>query len=291
MDLLSISGAIWRHKLVTIPLIAFILLGALYVVKFKAPVYNSSSSFLLVNPPGPPTAAQIAANPRLGKVNTNNPYANFGDLNVTADAVLSVLTSPSSQQALAEAGADPRYQAALSSAFGTPPIIQITGVGSSAQEAIKTANLVTNAAITDLHQLQKSQGVNPSYMITSVKLVPPIAATKSSSGKLRTLIALVGLGVILLFVAVSVMDVIGKRRKDDVRSANALAGAPVTSAPVGSDRVGRDERRKNETLTQRTVGSRSIIRAKSDRPASRDAEGHRFSSRRQNEERQTGISK
>jgi hypothetical protein len=148
----------------------------------------------------------------LKKINSNNPYMNIGGLPMVADAVLSVLTSPTSQQALVEAGADPRYQAVLSTAFGTPPIIQISGVGSTPQEAILSAKLVTQATMKDLYQMQKAQGANPFYMIKSVELVRPSPATASVSSKLRTLIALLALGAILLFLVVSTMDVFQRRR-------------------------------------------------------------------------------
>lgn len=213
MDLLSIVGALWRHKFAVLPVILLTFLGAFYVVAVKKPVYSSSASVLLLNPPNPPTPAQIRADPKLRGISPNNPYLNIGGLLTVADAVISVLTSSTSQQALVNAGADPRYQATLSIAAGLPPIVQITGVGSTPQVAISSAKLVTRAAMADLYKMQRAQGVNPFYMIKPVELVPPSAATASVSSKLRTLIALLGLSAILLFLVVSVMDVIDRRRK------------------------------------------------------------------------------
>ncbi len=190
MDLLSIFRAIWRHKIAAIPVILLTALGALYVLAVKPPVYDASSSLLLVTPPPPPTEAQIAADPKLAKVNANNPYNTLGDL-WTADAVVSTVASNW-----------PQAQVGLSADPDNPPIIQITGSGSTPQAAIWTAETVTQAAVNDLYQMQKSQGVLDHYMLTATELVQP-HANLSVGGKLRSLIAVLGIGLILLFVVIS----------------------------------------------------------------------------------------
>jgi capsular polysaccharide biosynthesis protein len=213
MDLLSILRTIWRRRLVAIPVILLTALGGFYVFSVKKPVYEASASLLLLSPPSPPTATQIAADRKLANIKANNPYVNFGYLPIVADAVISVVTSASSQQALVQAGADPRDEVGLSTAYGTPPIIQITGVGSSPQEAIRTANLVTTAAVTALYNLQKAQGVTKTYMIKSVVLVRPHQAQQSLSGKLRTFVAVLGLGALLLLIVISVVEALDKQRR------------------------------------------------------------------------------
>jgi hypothetical protein len=233
MDLLSIIQATWRHKLAALPVILLTMLGVYYVVAVKPSVYQASASFLLLAPPGPPTPEQVAANPKLGKVSANNPYVNLG-LPVAADAVLNVVTSNATALQLDNEGVSPNYQATLSTDFGSPPIIQVTGVGTTAAQAIRGADLVTLAAKNALAQLQKNQGVNNQYMITSTNLVEPTHATLSVSGKLRTLIAVLGLGAVLLFVVVSVTDVVEKRRK----------GREFTADPPISVRESREEVRR-----------------------------------------------
>jgi len=249
MDLLSIIQATWRHKLAALPVILLTILGVYYIAAVKPSVYQASASFLLLSPPGAPTPQQIAADPKLGKVNANNPYVNLG-LPVAADAVLTVVTSNTVALQLDNEGVNPRYQATLSTDFGSPPILQITGVGSSPQAAIRAANLVTQAAKAALAQLQKKQGVSNKYMITSTELVLPDHATLSVSGKLRTLIAVLGLGTVLLFIVVSVTDVVEKRRKgrqvtadlpisvreprEDVRRRPAPSASPTGSPKNGA---------------------------------------------------------
>lgn len=210
MDLLTIAQSLWRHKLLAIPVIVLTVIGGFYILKLKAPVYEASSSVLLIDPQGP-TATQ-AASPALRKINSNNPYVDYGDLDVVADSVIETMTSPDNQAALANAGVDSRYSVELSTDYGNPPIIAITGVGASAQQAIHGADVLAQTATTDLTQMQKRAGVNNIYMIKSIELSLPSQAQLSSSGKLRSLIAVLGVGAILLFLVISVADVVEKRR-------------------------------------------------------------------------------
>jgi capsular polysaccharide biosynthesis protein len=213
MDLLSIVQAIWRRKLFAIPIILLTLIGALYELKIKPPVYQASASILLVTPPNAPTAAQIAADPALGRVNTNNPYMDYGELSVAADSVIDLVTAEVEQPALAKAGVDLQYQMELSSDFGNPPIIEITANGSTPTQAIHGAEVLAEVATADLLALQEQQNVNPHYMITATDLVQPTQAQMSKSGKTRSTLAVLAVGLIALFVVVSVADAVDKRRK------------------------------------------------------------------------------
>lgn len=250
MDLISIVMTVWRHKFAAIPIILLTALGSFYVVAVKAPTYEAESSLLLLLPPAGPTAAQVAKHPSLGKINANNPYVTIGDLAVIADAVINVVTSDTSETALVRAGADPQYQLALSTDTDSPPIIQITGIGPTPQEAILSAKLVTTATENDLYQLQQSQSVNSFYMIKSTQLVAPTQATEALSGKLRTLIAVVGLGVLLLFIVISVAEVLEKRRTIGAdRPRYARVEEP-------SRAKAREDRRRAAVLQEDYTGSR-----------------------------------
>jgi capsular polysaccharide biosynthesis protein len=234
MDLLSIVNSLWRHKIIAIPVIIFTAMAAFYIVKLKPPVYQVSASVLLANPPGPATQAQIAQNPELKNINPYNAFAGYGNLQVVADILIEVLTSPASQSALTQAGVDPRYTVALSTDYGDPPIIDITGEGASAQKAILSANVISATIKADLVHLQLGEGIASHYNITAINLVTPTQARPSSSGKLRSLIAVLGLGLILLFVAVSVTDGIERRKRDSSAGRGAVANGAHAGAGVGS---------------------------------------------------------
>lgn len=232
MDLLSISRAIWRHKLVAIPVILLTLLGALYVLVVKPSVYVASSDLLLVNPPPAPTTAQIAADPSLAKINTNNPFYSLGDL-WTADALISLVASGS-----------PPAQIALSTASNDPPIIEITGSGPSPQAAIAAADVTTSIAKANLYEMQKRQGVDDLYMIKTVQLSQPREAKPSNGGKLRSLIAVLALGAILLFIAISAAQALDKRRPDGSISPGTSPGTPTKVQPW--EAAGPDRQRTGE---------------------------------------------
>ena len=97
MDLLNISRKIWRHRLATLPVIALTLLGTIYIVALKAPEYKVSSSYVLINPPPPPTADEIARDPKLAQINPNNPYTRFSDQSVIVSLLSSSLSNDSAR--------------------------------------------------------------------------------------------------------------------------------------------------------------------------------------------------
>jgi hypothetical protein len=195
VDLLHIAQKFWRYRLITLPVIALTLLGALYVVAIKAPVYKVSSSWVLINPPPPPTADDIARDPALGRINPNNPYTRFSDQSVIVSLLSSSLSSDSARQQLKDAGADPRYTVA--------PDVQL-GYSSS----------VGTALTREVDRVQTAQNVDPRYMIKAQQVVAPSSPEQQISSKLRPLIAVLAIGAILLLLAVSAADALDRLRVD-----------------------------------------------------------------------------
>ncbi len=243
MNLFAIVGTLWQHKRVMIPVILLTIFGMLYIVAVQNPTYQAKASVLLTNPPTPPTSAQIAADPSLAGVNTYNPLASLGNLVLVADVLIEVVTSPVAKQALVQAGANPGYQVASDVSLETPPAIDITGVGSNAQSAVQSAQLVADAISRDLTQIQVNQHVNSKYMISSVEYLKPTSATTSSSGKLRTMIVVVAIGFILLLVAVSVSQAFEERKNGRQRQGRKPAShAGSHHEPVNSPTAGMYDR-------------------------------------------------
>ena len=213
MDPISFLHELWRYKLVTIPVILLTFLGAVYVAAIKPPVYQASSSYLLISPPGPPSEAQIAQNPALGQISTDNPYTRFGDESVVAQLLSQSMMTDSERAALVKVGADSRYVVTPSEQFGgATPIVQITAVGASAQAAINATILVSRATLNQLNQSQAYRGVDPRYRITTLQVGFPNRAQLQASGKSRSLIAVLGAGVILLFLVMSVRSALAENR-------------------------------------------------------------------------------
>jgi hypothetical protein len=215
MDLLSIVRKIWRYKLVTLPVLLLTLCGAIYVAAVKDPVYEASSSFVLINPPAPPTAEDIARDPALGRIDSDNPYTRFSDQSVVVEVLASSITSPSAMRTLEKAGADPRYTVAPASEFGySSPIVQITAQGWTPEAAMRSAKLVTDAVTRELERMQQAEGVNPEYRIRARQLDAPDSAELRASGQLRMLVAVLALGAVLLFVVVSAADALAALRAE-----------------------------------------------------------------------------
>jgi hypothetical protein len=227
MDLLSIAKIILKHKLLVVPVMALTLIGVVYIAAFSKPLYETTADYVFVPPPAAPTAAQIAQDPNLANLNTANVFSRFNDQSIIADAIVSRMSSASTQQSLVNAGADARYTVAPISLYGSPePMVEVLGTGSTAAEALKTSSVVSTALQRSLYSLQRAQGTVPTYMFTALQVAssPPVIKVSSM---LRSIVAILGVGVVLLFVLVSVGDAIDKKRA-------GVLGAGHTVAVSGS---------------------------------------------------------
>jgi hypothetical protein len=214
MTLLAIARKVWRYKLATLPVLAFVLLGTFYVVAVKKPAYEASSTYILVSPPPTPTEDQIARDPRLAR-GTDNPYTRYSDQSVVVQLLTSRLSSDVARRELAKRGADPRYVVEPSAEFGfTAPLVQITGTGSTPAVAVRTAEVVGHAVSAELDGMQQARGVVPKYRIDAQEVVVPRDAKLKASGQLRSLVAVFALGGILLFIVVSVADALPPLRAE-----------------------------------------------------------------------------
>jgi hypothetical protein len=244
MDLVSVLQVLWKHKFLALPVILLTALAAVYVVRIKPPVYEAASTVLLTNPPKQPTLAQLAADPGLKYANQDNSFADYGDLDIVANAVIDLVDSPASQAELTRAGAGTGYQLELSTDYGNPPIIDITGVGKTAEAAIASAAILTATVRQDLTTLQLNAGVSPFYLIGGDNIVTPAQAQRSSSAKLRALVAVVAAGIILLFIVVSSADAATRRRRSRL----------VSDPPVTAD----DEELADGELAEGQLGDREL---------------------------------
>ena len=218
MDLLSIARKFWRYKLLTAPIVLLTLVGAAYVVAVKQPVYEAKSSFVLLNPPAPPTAEDIARDPSLAKINSDNPYTRFGDQSVVIQVLSSTMSGDSARRALVKAGADERYTVAPNAEFGySSPIVEITAAGPSAQAAMRSATIIGEATTKELNRMQEAYRIDEHYRIKAIPVETPDEAKLQASGKLRSLVGVLGLGAVLLFIVVSVVDAFAALRVEQTR--------------------------------------------------------------------------
>ena len=215
MDLLSIVRKVWHYRVLTVPVMVLTFLGAAYVVAVKDPVYEASSSYILINPPPPPTEQEIARDPTLRDINADNPFTRFTDQSVVVQVLASSLNTESARDAMVEAGADRRYTVERSSEFGySSPIVQITGRGDTSESATRTAELVGDAVTDELARLQEARGVADDFMIKTQQVDAPDGAELRATGQLRVLVGILALGTFALFVVVSVADAVTALRSE-----------------------------------------------------------------------------
>jgi hypothetical protein len=215
MDLLAITRKFWRYKLLTVPVVILTLWGAVYVMAVKQPVYEATSSYVLLNPPAPPTAEDIVREPALARVKSDNPYTRFGDQSVILAVLTSTLSGDSAREALVKAGADNRYTVAPSTEFGySSPIVQVSAAGADPATAMRTAKIVGDALTRELGRMQEAQGVDERYRIKALPVAKPDEAQLQASGKLRMLVGVLLLGALGLFIVVSVVDAVATLRRE-----------------------------------------------------------------------------
>lgn len=235
MSLLAILRTILRHKVATMPIVLLTLVGVGYVVAFTTPVYEAKASYAFINPPGPPSPAEVARDPNLANIQADNPYTRFADQSVVVDILVRKVVSGQVRRELLKEGADPRYDVIPSRQFGSSPIAEVTGVGATAAIAETTARTVSEALRYQLKALQAAEGVAPRYMIRALEVEGPEGARLRVASRVRSLVAVLGLGTVVLFVMVSITEAF------DIKRAERLdqVGGPELNDTTGRSPRGR----------------------------------------------------
>ena len=175
-------------------MILLTLAGAAYVITVKQPLYEASSSYILISPPAAPTAEQIACDPELGKVKADNPYTRFADQSVVINVLKRKMSAESVRNTLVRAGADPRYTLKSATEFGASvPIIQVKALASSPEAAMRSAQVVGHVVAGELDRMQTAHDVDPAYRITAMQVEAPDGARRKAPGQLRILVGVLGL--------------------------------------------------------------------------------------------------
>jgi len=222
MDLLPAVRTVWRYRLVAIAVLLLTGAGAGYLLVAQQPTYEAAASFVLINPPGPPSDAEIKANPALARTRADNPYTRFDNPWVIVEVLAQAATTNAARAGLVRAGADERYRVAPGTKFGfMSPVVQITGVGPTAAAAVGTARLVSKAVTAELYRMQRAQGVHDRYLIKPLWLEEPAEAALRPSKQLRNLAAVLALGGVLLFAVPAVLDAIRRWSLEASREAVA----------------------------------------------------------------------
>jgi hypothetical protein len=238
MDLLAITRALKRHWRWTVPIAIVVAVAAAYVALTTPTTYQATASYVLFSPPAAPTPDDIAANPLLGLVHANNPYARMDQSVVVGITAKRVNTDPTRSKLVA-AGADPGYKVTTGGLYGaTSPTADVKGTGDTPATAIETAKIVGAEFQRNLHELQVAQGVDDTYMVRAEQVDAPLTATAKVSSRLRAIVAVLALGALLLFVVVSIGEAVDNHRRERAERRSQFLLPPAVDDMYCADQDG-----------------------------------------------------
>jgi hypothetical protein len=184
--------------------------------------------------PGPyQTESMIALLPshQSSEINGNNPYLSFGgSLNVAGDIVLREVMAPKTVVSLAGQGYTSSYTV-VDDPLTSGPILDITVTGSSKSQVETTLQGVTAATQAELTSLQS--GLKPANQITSQVVSFDPTAKLLTSKKARTLVIVMGLGLVLTYAIPQIVDAEITRRRNRRRRRPIFNFAATPGAGAG----------------------------------------------------------
>ena len=199
MDLVA-SGRTLRRRWILTSFLFLLTLAAALAAWVKIPGPYQAESMTVLYP------SQQSSKP-----NGDNPLMSFGgSLNVAGDIVLREVSSPSYVAQLAAHGYTNSFTIA-DDPNTTGPILDVTVTGKNQAQVEQTLNGVTAAVKNQLAAIQ--QGYKPANRITSQVVSTQPTPQLLISKKARTIVIVLGLGLVLTFAIPQVVDAeIAKRR-------------------------------------------------------------------------------
>jgi hypothetical protein len=221
MDLVA-SGRTLRRRWILTSFLFLLTLAAALAAWVKLPGPYQAESMTVLYP------SQQASKP-----NGDNPLMSFGgSLNVAGDIVLREVSSPAYAAQLAAHGYTSSFTI-VDDPNTTGPILDVTVTGKNQSQVEQTLAGVTAAVKNQLAAIQ--QGYKPANRITSQVVSTQPTPQLLVSKKARTVIIVLGLGLVLTFAIPQVVDAeIAKRRSargQRVNSKFASAAEPPGSRP------------------------------------------------------------
>jgi hypothetical protein len=193
--------------------------------------------------PGPYQAESMTVlypSQQASKPNGNNPLMSFGgSLNVAGDIVLREVSAPSYAAQLAAHGYTSSFTIA-DDPNSTGPILDVTVTGSSQGQVEQTLNGVTAAVKNELAAIQQSY--KPANRITSQVVSTQPTPKLLVSKKARTIVIVLGLGLVLTFAIPQVVDAeIAKRRGARGQRVNNSSASAAQFAGSRAEQVTESE--------------------------------------------------
>ncbi|MGH3068581.1 MAG: hypothetical protein ACRDMI_08340 [Streptosporangiaceae bacterium] len=226
------SGRTLRRRWILTSFLFLLTLVAALAAWVKLPGPYQAESMIVLYP------SQQAS-----KVNGDNPLMSFGgSLNVAGDIVLRQVSAPTSVAALAARGYSSSFTIA-DDPNTTGPILDITVTGSSQSQVENTLRGVTTAVTNQLTTLQ--QNYKPANRITSQVVSDQPTAKLLLSKKARTIVIILGLGLVLTFALPQIVDAEIGRRRGRRATTKLSSGTPQyagAQAMAEPERAGHQQR-------------------------------------------------
>jgi hypothetical protein len=230
VDLLNVLRTLRRFKWTTIT-VAGLTLGAIAILVFAVPkVYQVDAAYVLVNP-SVPSDAELARRPDLAAENRDNPYLRFTSQSMVGQVLATRMSSDDVRRDMLGQGISDDYVVSPSNDYGgAGQIVTVSGVGPSPEAASHATEVIVGRMVSELRGMQKVYGAVDRYLITLIPVQAPGEAKRVVSGQLRSVIAVGGVGLIILFAAISVRQAMDSRPKDPAER----GAAPPKPGPTDS---------------------------------------------------------
>lgn len=208
MDLLNFTRTLWRHRWWSVPLVALIVAAVVYVAVAADRTYEARADLVLIGPPGPPTPAELEADPDLATVSLDNPYARVFDPTVITEIVARVVAADR------RSGDVPSgYRIETARRYGSAaPLVEISARADDPVVASANAQTVSNRFVAALQSLQAAEAVHPRALITTRAVDTGDAPREVLTQRLRAVVGVAALGALLLIVAVTLAQAVAERR-------------------------------------------------------------------------------
>ena len=247
MDPISVFKTLWRHKWVAMPVVVVTIAACVYVMFFAQRTYQAHMTYALITPKVP-TAMELETSPQLAKLNGDNPYLRSPDSTLLSQVLITKLGARETAENLVDQGLGTEYTVAQASSFGSGMLLEVSASGETPQQAVDTAVALGKRLTTTLHDVQKINGADESYLFSALAVDGPGQAEEMFSSRLRTLIIVGVGGVVLVFGAVSIarsLELAGAGRRAKERPARR-AGTPVAGLPGTQPEQTRRRRRADD---------------------------------------------
>jgi capsular polysaccharide biosynthesis protein len=273
MDLMSLVRLMVRHWRVTAPAAAVTLMLVAAAFLLASPTYVASASVALFSPPEYPEVAEnpgattsSAETPDTTTSSGENPFTRYGDLAVVADIVARKMNSDAERAALESEGVT-GYEV-VANRLQRGPIVEVTGNGPNAADAINSAEAVVARFDAVLSEMQEAEGADPAFFITSGAVEPPETAVAQVGSTVRTAIAALAVGALGTLGLAVAAEAFIRRRAGVGGAPTLLASTPGVAAGPASEPA-----EDQPTSSEASRAAATLREPADDRPRQRSVAG------------------